>query len=203
MTVIGIILLLLSTTFEYRYPYMPRKIFKRYSPDPHKLRKIPALKIFGVLLHDPNLFHLNRHSVSMAFFVGLFIAFLPIPFQLPIAAFGAVLFRCNLPITVTLIWVSNPITIPFIVFLCYKFGATLLHIPEKDLSFELSLAWFQSEFLIIWQPLLLGCFLASLFFGCSGYVTIQWIWRWHVVKRWEKRKLRRLQKETTGTKENI
>lgn len=171
---------------------MPRKLFKRYLPDPQLVRSNPALRFLGTLLHDPNLFHLNRHSVSVAFFVGLFVAFLPIPMQIPLAALGALLLRCNLPISVALVWISNPLTFPFIFFVCYKFGARILQLPERQFHFELSFQWLQSEFLIIWQPLLLGCVLASLFFSCAGYIAIQWTWRWHVVKRWEKRKMRKL-----------
>lgn len=174
---------------------MPRKIFKRWTPDPHKIRHNPGLKFLGVLLHDPNLFHLNRHSVSVAFFVGLFIAFLPFPGQVPLAALGALLFRCNLPISVALVWISNPLTFPIIFLGAYSFGSSILQLPERNFSFELSWSWLQSEFLVIWQPLLLGCLLASLFFGCLGYVVMQWTWRWNVVKKWEKRKLRNAQKK--------
>ncbi len=165
-------------------------------PSPQRIRQNPALKFLGTLLHDPNLFHLNRHSVSVAFFVGLFIAFLPIPFQIPLAAAGALVLHCNLPIAVALVWISNPITFPFIFFACYKFGSRILQIPERDFNFELSLQWFQSEFFIIWQPLVLGCLLAGLFFGCSGYVAMQWTWRWHVVKKWQKRKRERLERSS-------
>lgn len=172
---------------------MPRKTFKRWMPSPQTIRENPALKFLGVLLHDPNLFHLNRHSVSVAFFVGLFLAFQPIPFQIPLAAASALLVRCNLPIAMALVWVSNPLTFPIIFYGCYVFGARILQIPEREFSFELSLEWFHSEFLMLWQPLLIGCLLAGLFFGCAGYIAIQWTWRWNVVKKWEHRKIKRSQ----------
>ncbi len=171
---------------------MPRNTLKRWFPSPRKIREIRALQFLGTLIHDPNLFHLNRHSVSVAFFIGLFVAFLPVPMQIPIAAGAALLFRCNLPISVALVWISNPLTFPIIFFACYKLGARILQLPERNFDFEFSMEWFHSEFLIIWQPLLLGCLLSGLFFGCLGYVCMQWTWRWHVVKKWEKRKLRRL-----------
>lgn len=174
---------------------MPRNIFKRWMPSPQKIRENPAFNFLGGLLHDPNLFHLNRHSVSVAFFAGIFIAFLPIPFQVPLAAAAALLLRCNLPISVALVWISNPLTFPIIFFACYKFGARLLDTPQYQFSFELSFEWFRSEFLLLWQPLLLGCLFAGLFFGCLGYIVMQWTWRWNVVKRWEKRKLERLRRK--------
>ena len=44
----------------------------------------------------------------MAFFVGLFVAFMPIPGQTIAAAVLAVLLRCNLPLSVGLVFVTNP-----------------------------------------------------------------------------------------------
>lgn len=166
---------------------MPRKLFKRWIPDPSEIRKKPALKFLGVLLHDPNLFHLNRHSVSVAFFVGLFLAFLPLPGQIPLAALGALLLRCNLPIAITLVWITNPLTFPFIYFGAYMLGARILQTPIRDIHFDWTWSWFETQFPLIWQPLLLGCLIASVFFGALGYVTIQWTWRWHVIQRWKKR----------------
>lgn len=170
--------------------FMPRKLFKRLTPDPQKIRKEKSLKFLGALLHDPNLFHLNRHSVSVAFFVGLSVAFLPFPGQMIIAAFGALLFRCNLPIAVSLVWVTNPFTFLFIFIGTYKFGAWIMDLPHRNFTIELSWSWLQTEFLIIWQPLLLGSVLASLFFGCLGYLVIQWMWRWNIVRKLQKRRLR-------------
>jgi len=169
---------------------MPRKLFKRWSPDPSKIRQTPALKFLGTLLHEPNLFHLNRYSVSVAFFVGLFVAFLPTLGQIPIAALGALLFRCNLPISIALVWISNPFTFPVIYFATYKLGARLMQLQPRELHFDMSWQWFASEFIHIWQPLLLGSVIASIFFGTLGYVIIQWTWRWHVVQRWQQRKNR-------------
>ena len=173
---------------------MPKKIFKRWTPDPHTIRHNGSLKFLGTLLHDPNLFHLNRHSVSVAFFVGLFVAFIPTPGQIALAALGALLFRCNLPIAVSLVWISNPLTFPIIFFGAYKLGAQIMQIPPRDFSFQLSWEWLQTEFLTIWQPLVLGCFIASIFFSCMGYIFIQWLWRWHVTRKWNRRKLARQEK---------
>jgi len=78
---------------------MPKKFIKRYLPDHEKIRNHKSLnKIFGTLLHDPNLLHLNRRSVSGAMAVGLFLAFVPLPIQMGLAAGIAILIRVNLPI---------------------------------------------------------------------------------------------------------
>ncbi|MFC6755273.1 DUF2062 domain-containing protein, partial [Halorubrum tibetense] len=89
---------------------MAKKLLKRWMPDPAKIRNHASLQFLGNVLHDPNLFHLNRTSVSRAFFVGIFICFLPIPGQMGLAALCALWFRANLPISAALVWISNPIT---------------------------------------------------------------------------------------------
>ncbi len=71
---------------------MARNSLKRFFPSPEKIKNHPALRAFEHMLHDPNLFHLNRHSVSVAFFWGLLIAILPVPGQMPLAALAALVF---------------------------------------------------------------------------------------------------------------
>jgi hypothetical protein len=40
-----------------------KRWLKRVTPDRVQIREHERLRIFGELLHDPNLWHLNRHSV--------------------------------------------------------------------------------------------------------------------------------------------
>ncbi len=161
---------------------MARKLLRRFLPTPAAIKDTPALRFLGTLLHDPNLFHLNRHSVSLAFFVGIFVAFLPIPGQMPLAALLALWVRCNLPISVMLVWISNPITMPAIFFSTYQLGRWLLQSPPVHASLELSWDWLLTEFALIWKPLLAGSVLCGLLFGALG---------WQVTKNWQMRKKRR------------
>jgi uncharacterized protein len=174
---------------------MAKKIFKRWLPDPTEFKKRPALNFMSHLLHDPNLFHLNRHSVSGAFFIGLFTAFLPLLGQMPIAALLALICRVNLPIAVALVWISNPITIPPIFYATYELGRWILDSPAATFSVELSWEWLSTEFTKLWQPLVAGSLVCGVVFGGAGYISIQVFWRWHVLRNWEKRRLRRQNKD--------
>ena len=91
---------------------MPRRIFKRYMPDPERIRGDKSLRFLGKLIHEPNLWHLNRRSVARAMAVGLFAAFIPLPMQMLLAASLAIPVRGNLPISIGLVWLTNPITMP-------------------------------------------------------------------------------------------
>ncbi len=171
---------------------MPKKFIKRYMPDHEKIRNNKQLnKVFGTLLHDPNLLHLNRRSVSTAFFVGLFMAFVPLPTQMVMATAIAIIVRCNLPIAVGLVWITNPVTMPPIFYFAYKVGAWVLGTPEREFTFNLSWKWLGTELAAIWQPFLLGCAISGLVFGALGYGLIRLLWRLHIVHTLKERKKKR------------
>lgn len=199
---------------------MARNYLKRFFPTPENIKNHPALRAFEHMLHDPNLFHLNRHSVSVAFFWGLLIAIIPVPGQMPLAALAALMFRCNLPIAVALAWVSNPITTPFILVLSYQLGAFILQTDPLDASSTLSLEyltqsasylwaelwdghfisswdWLMNSLGHIWKPLALGLLVFAILSGVLGYFAMQIWWRWHVVRAWQKRKKKRLAQKSS------
>jgi hypothetical protein len=171
---------------------MPRKALKRilgrfHSPEGnHRLRRL-----FGELLHNSDLWHLNRYSVAWGVSVGLFVAFVPVPFQMPLAAALAIVIGCNLPISISLVWVTNPITIPPIFYAAYKTGAWMLGKAPRHLEFELSPDWLIHELGAVWQPFLLGCFVFGLIFAVIGHVAVRAIWRIHVMSSWRERQKRR------------
>jgi uncharacterized protein (DUF2062 family) len=170
---------------------MPRKTLKQLAPSPARLKEIKALQLLGDWLHDPNLWHINRFSASMAFFVGIFCAFLPLPGQTLLAAILAVKLRCNLPLSVALVWITNPVTIPAIFYLTYKVGTSLIGGPAAPVAFEFSSRWLTDSLAQVWQPLVLGSIICGLLFGSLGYFVINMLWRWRVSVHWKRRKERR------------
>ena len=115
---------------------MVKKHIKRFIPDTHKIRDHKHLKVFGKLLHDPNLWHLNRYSVATAFSVGLFFAFVPVPFQMVLAAGAAIMVRSNLPVSVVLVWFTNPLTMVPIFYFALKIVSLVVGTEPTGFNFE-------------------------------------------------------------------
>lgn len=175
---------------------VPKRIIKRYLPDHRTIRDHKHLRFFGKLLHDPNLWHLNRRSVSGAMSVGLFAAFIPIPFQMVLAAALAIPFRVNVPIAASLVWLTNPITMPPVFYTAYKLGSWILGTPMHAVTFEMSLAWVKQELTLIWQPFLLGCFILATVSAVLGNVLVRLLWRLHVLRYIKRKRLKRRQLRT-------
>ncbi|MFV9614859.1 MAG: DUF2062 domain-containing protein [Gammaproteobacteria bacterium] len=170
---------------------MPRKFFQRFLPHPKTIKENKTLQIFGDWLHEPNLWHLNRRSVAGAFAVGLFFAWMPVPFQMVLAAGTAIWIGTNLPLSVVLVWITNPVTITPMFYLAYVVGTWVIGEPMTDFSFELSFDWLLNELSAIWQPFLVGCFILAASSSLLGYLIINGIWRYSVLSRRSARKRRR------------
>ena len=167
---------------------MPKKILGRWLPASNKIKNSRAIKFMGPVFSNPNLFHINRASISSAFFVGIFVAFLPIPGQMIVAAFLAFLFRSNLPVALALVWISNPLTIAPLFIFTYSIGVLLLGLEFITFTIEPSWDWVISQGNLIWLPLLIGSLITGIIFGSLSYITISQLWKWKVLRNWEKRR---------------
>jgi len=148
-----------------------------------------GLGVLGTWLHNPNIWHLNRHSVSKAFVIGLFWMAIPLPSQMIFAALSAILFRANLPLSVALVWISNPLTMGPIFYFNYVIGTLILgQEANESLSFELSWDWMINVLGDLWLPLYLGSTVVGLLLGFLSYFALQLLWRHYVVKNWKSRK---------------
>jgi uncharacterized protein (DUF2062 family) len=174
---------------------MPRKLLRRILPDYREIRQYKAFRVFGNLLHEPDLWHLNRRSVSGAFSLGLFWTFIPIPTQMLFSAACALVLRVNIPVALATVWITNPITIAPIFYFCYRVGAWVLGQEPTHFAFELSFEWLIKEIGLIWQPLLVGSLIVSVVSAALGYVAVRVLWWAYVVRRMhlrrERRRLRR------------
>jgi len=148
----------------------------------------PSLGWIRSLPQDPNLLHLNRHSVSLAVFIGIFCAFIPIPIQTLMVIAMCFWLGANLPLAMVIIWMSNPLTIPPMFYLTYKLGSYILGTTLGDFSVTLSWEWFSQLGSEILLPLFVGSLLAGTVLASIGYFFVLFLWRWKVIKDWEHRK---------------
>ena len=170
---------------------MPKELLRRYLPDADKIRANPALKPLGLFLHNTDIWRLNRRAVAGATFIGLFCAFLPIPFQMLAAGALVVAFRCNLPIAIVLVWISNPLTIAPMFYFTYRLGAWLLDMRIEVEAVEISFSWIFANLTRIGYPLIFGSLLCGWIAGVTGFVLARLLWRLHIIQRWQQRRSRR------------
>ncbi len=169
---------------------MSRRSFKKYMPSAEKLKGSKSLRFLGDHLDDPNLFHLNRRSASLACFWGILIALLPpIPMHTPLAAVIALFARCNLPLIIAVVWIANPITLPFIMTSVYYLGCWVLQV-EPVSTIEFTWNGFVHELALIWKPYLLGSVISQLILAPMAYVSANFFWHWSVKRKWRARQLR-------------
>ena len=166
---------------------MPRKYFRKYLPDPEAVRSSRMVAWFGSWLQHPNLWHLNRRSVSGGVAIGLFSGLVPGPLQMLTAALLAVPLKKNLPVALIVTFYTNPFTIVPLYVLAYGYGRVLL--PGEHAAFPTS---FEMESLLaLGKPLAVGLIALACTLAVVGYIAVQLAWRAWVVAAWRARARRR------------
>ena len=170
---------------------MDKRFVKRLMPNPDRLRSIRSLGFLGALLHEPNLWHINRHGVSRAIMLGVFWCLIPMPFQSVPAAITAVWFNANLPLTLVTLWISNPLTMGPMIYGAYVLGTVILGKADSAESFRMSWEWFSSRLIEVGVPLYIGSLVLAVVFSVASYLLIQYLWRRQVRRKWFQRVQRR------------
>ena len=160
------------------------------------MRRLPRM------LHHPNLWHLNRHSVAGGVAVGAFAGIMGGPIQMITAAILSLLFRVNIPVAVATTWYTNPITGVPITYLAYKIGIFVTGQSGKPLShFTFDWAnrnWLEAiplffNWLIQLGPsFVVGAFILALILAALGYALVRILWRIYLVIHWRRRQKDRL-----------
>jgi hypothetical protein len=179
---------------------VPRKYFRKYLPDPEVVRSSRMVAAFGSWLQHPNLWHLNRRSVSGAVAIGLFSGLVPGPLQMLTALLLAIPLRKNLPVALLVTFYTNPFTIVPLYLLAYAYGQLLLPGERAALVAPFEMDW--SNFgesmqalgawmLSLGKPLAVGLVALGCTLAAVGYISVQLAWRAYVVSAWRARARRR------------
>ena len=157
---------------------MIRKLFKKRKSNPKLDAILAKYKIPREYLS------VNRHSVSKAVLVGLFFAFIPMPMQMLAVILMIPFFRFNVPLGVSLVWITNPVTMPFIFYGELIVGDVITFNPiTQDLDFMVTLFtmnWFSMDFISklmeIIVPMYIGALFCAVFLSVSGYYLVRYLW---------------------------
>ncbi len=158
---------------------MPRKKLKKILPTHEKIKKQKFLKIFGNFLHKREIWSLSRKRVVTGVFIGIFVAMLPMPLQMVLACFLAIVLNANLPISFILIFISNPLTMPPIFYFEYKIGNLFLK-PENIIEFNFDSMYdnFDQIALSLWT----GAIIVGIFTSVICTIIVNFLWIYTVKK---------------------
>jgi uncharacterized protein (DUF2062 family) len=179
---------------------MPRKYFRKYLPSHDSVRNHKYLGKFAGLLHHPNLWHLNRHSVAGGVAVGLFSGLVPGPLQMLTAAILAIPLRVNLPVALLATLYTNPFTIVPLYLFAYWIGSLLVGGAAGPMTEPPAFSWshigawvgaLADWALALGRPLAIGLITLAVSLAALGWVAVQVLWRAWVIVQWRRRKLRR------------
>jgi len=191
-----------------RRPYnrAMRKQLRRYIPDAEAVRGNRWLRPFQNTLLHPRLWHLNRHSAAGGVAVGLFCGLIPGPLQMLGAAIVATVLRVNLPLALLCTLYTNPLTIVPLYLFAFGYGEFVLGLVDGGTGgrFVSPPEWGHQS-LTVWvpqlvdwmgglgKPLFVGLVLLGSTLAALGYFSVRAVWRYRLVRAWERRKRRRRQ----------
>ncbi len=161
---------------------------RKHLPDAEYLREHPHIQRFGNKIQHSPIWNVNRRSASRGVSVGMFFAFLPIPFRtLPVIVFS-ISSGSNLPIAIACTWIFNNILLGPAYYYAFKLGQYLLQIPENTEALSFNINQLLQLLMISWQPLMLGSVIIASTVSLASYWLSRAFWRYRIVKRWQKRK---------------
>lgn len=173
-------------------------LIRKYMPTREGMSRNKYLRPIAHRFLTPELWRFTRRSVPRGVALGLFSAFIIPLGQIFVAAFLALPTRANVPLAAATTFVTNPLTIPFWLFLANRLGQFMLQIDEA--TARVASEQLQSD---LWQRVVdgfemagvtvLGFLVLALVSSTVGYLVSSAIWRVLVARKRAKR-LRRMAK---------
>lgn len=112
-------------------------------------------------------FSTNNKMMARGAFIGLYIAVIPMPLQMAAVVLLTFIGRFNLPLAISLCWLTNPFTMPFVYYIEFVTGNLLLGRPAPE--FTVSSQWFIENFNDIIVPLYVGAFFYAVTLSTFAY----------------------------------
>ena len=165
------------------------KSLRKYLPTHTEIQQYRYLHIFGDGLKQPEVWAFTRQSTAKGIAIGLFCAFLPMPFEMVPAIFLAVIMGGNLPFAIAGVWMSNPVTWVPLYTPCYLLGAKILQLQPIELA-QITLMEAGTHYVALW----LGCLIVGVCVSISAHFLVSFLWASQIRQRWKRRKSNRQQK---------
>lgn len=175
------------------------KKIKSWLPHRHSISDDRVLSVFGARLKDRQLWRFSRDPVASGIAIGLFCAYLPMPFQMLPAAAAVILVRGNLPICILCVWITNPLTWVILFTPAYQLGAWLLGVEPLGISqfrgyfgtsADVAVGYRVSSVLEFLAALWLGSLVVGSLLSGSAYLLTRALWKASVSLRWRARRNR-------------
>jgi len=171
------------------------KGLRKYLPTPGQIREIRYLHLFGDGLKQAELWTFSRSSTAKGAAIGVFCAFLPMPFEMVPAIFMAIMLRGNLAFSIGGVWLSNPLTWVPLYTPCYLLGARIINIQPVPLE-QVNLIDVGWHYVALW----LGCLIIGSLVAITVHFTITFLWRRHIRERWAARRRLRAARQAKANK---
>jgi uncharacterized protein (DUF2062 family) len=140
-------------------------------------------------LAQPMVWHLNRRSVAGGVAVGLFVSWIPVPLQMLLAAVLSAVLRVHVPVSVVMVWFTNPLTIAPLLYLAWRSGSMILGAPALAEPFAFTTNSILAGAGQAWPTLLAGMLFCASVTAVLGFGTTLLAWRIHATWRWKKRRI--------------
>ncbi len=188
-----------KAVLKYKHKVIMKKHLKRMLPGRKQFAGGWLSRLLGTSLFSREVWHISRRSVAGGLAVGLFVAFTPtIPFQMLLAAIGAIWFKVNLPLALTVCWISNPFTALPIYLIEYRIGRFIIdRLPVFLAGFSEEASSTARTFFVRTVCLWTGALLTSTVMAVTGYALVMSGWRYSIRRAWASRKEKRQARRDT------
>jgi uncharacterized protein (DUF2062 family) len=151
---------------------MIRRVFKKKKPGNKKSKIDLFLEKYNL---PKDYLGINRRSVTRGVGIGLFWGFIPMPMQMAAVLATTPFIRFNVPIAISMVWLSNPFTMPPMYYMEYLTGNFLLG-REGIQDIELTVEWFKNNLGDIFIPLYVGTSFYSIVVSGLIYLLLNRLW---------------------------